>query len=443
MSTIDHSLIPSSKFSSRTSLLLSKRQPSKLGTERPGSSFGAIGSAIPVDHGHSFQASLRNRECVLTHTSDNLKFRFSGVHRSINKPANEEEKLSKKSGPCNPLCEGLVRKNKKEKKHFSDLVTEFQDELVLTEDKVSHITSEELKRLVNSGKSAALALQLMMDQCSSLCTQRIIKLISEDLEFYLTHSSGSYLLQKILDNSETGFKEMLSNKINRDFTRFASNEYASRVMQKLLETFNPFLKNSLHKFASNVEVYTKDFSSVFLVSAALQAAKTQSSKDFVLEALSQDPENYLHNKYFKRVLISYILTCSEASLSKCFGIFTAFIGIDSIFDDKYRSLIFKAFLDRCLPAAQQLLLHSIFHHLVTLIDQKYFGYFVSQLLRRVSNLDMMNQLYNNIRQQESRDYFEEVMTSSSRYKKYSAIVLQLREYLHGGYCKTPEETRED
>jgi hypothetical protein len=337
----------------------------------------------------------------------------------------------------NVLCQGLVRRNKKEKKYFTDLVEEVQgsDGPLLTETLLLQMDSKDMLSLVTSDKASAVALQVLLETCSMACKAAVQSVVSENVEKLLVHRTGSYLVQKLLTSGTEEFQPQVVKNCQDNFNKLASNEFASRVMQKLLEINEGFKKFVLKRLSQDLTPFVRDFSAVFLVSGAVQAAETDEERVFVRNTLAQNPKKWLQNKYFKRILVCYLQTCSTSELTTTYMIFRKGSSIFTALEEKYCSLVLLTFIERGLIVAQTETLTLLSFHCTEMIGLKFFGYFVSQLLRKPIHCEFVRKVDLTLRTA-GKATFEILMSDPALYKIYSSIILELKNFFSPNAANT-------
>lgn len=397
---------------------------------------GPIGTPIYEDPCEKMQASSWISRVENNQRGGNVAFKASqpnwALHNYCCKKVSPLTPLHSYQPPqtVNPLCEGLIRKNKKEKKYFNDLVEEVQggSGLVLLEDQIIQMSPQELLNLMTSDKASAVALQVLLGQCSYACKATIQSVVSENMELLLVHRTGSYLVQKLLSEAGPCFTEKINNICQKEFNKLVSNEFASRVMQKMLEVNEAFKTSVLDRLKTDLSPYVKDFSAVFLVSGAVQAADTDKDRAFVKDTLAQNPKKWLINKYFKRVFVTYLQTCSLSDLADSYVLFKSGTSLFASLEEKYCSLVLLTFVERGLLQAQEDILELLHGSCAQIIGIKYFGYFISQLLRKCSVREFVRRVDRTLRNVVSVT-FKSLMVDPSLYKIYSSVIIEIQNFI--------------
>lgn len=320
------------------------------------------------------------------------------------------------------IFDGLMKKNKKGKKYFNDLVQELGTSR-LTEHELLWMTEAEFIKLITGPKELVLSVQLLLETASPACMATVEKFMTRSLGALIVHRNGSYAVQTLLLHSQTFFYAAI-NYCRTNFMNLTSNEFASRVMQRLMERNKDFLDFCLRCISKHFDYFMGDFPSVFLVSAAVMLTDDPMKIEFIIGNFSHDRLKWIKNKYFKRVLVTFLSYCNPSTLAQAFEIFKSSVSGRQCFEDKYTSLVLLAFLDRQHREAQSYLYRALTCNLIACLHGKYFDYFIGQLNLKPNASDNISLMYLAFRSVPSTT-MHTLSTVSSFYAKYSAIVLVL------------------
>lgn len=324
------------------------------------------------------------------------------------------------------IFDGLMKKNKKGKKYFNDLVQELGTSR-LTEHELLWMTEAEFIKLITGPKELVLSVQLLLETASPACMATVEKFMTRSLGALIVHRNGSYAVQTLLLHSQTFFYAAI-NYCRTNFMNLTSNEFASRVMQRLMERNKDFLDFCLRCISKHFDYFMGDFPSVFLVSAAVMLTDDPMKIEFIIGNFSHDRLKWIKNKYFKRVLVTFLSYCNPSTLAQAFEIFKSSVSGRQCFEDKYTSLVLLAFLDRQHREAQSYLYRALTCNLIACLHGKYFDYFIGQLEKRNCGRDLvasLKYLFENIDSLTSH----KLMDSAQVYRLYGLVLLELHRQL--------------
>ena len=284
-------------------------------------------------------------------------------------------------------------RQRKHKKCFDDLVTEIGGPL-FSETYLQKLSTAEIVGLMLACKETVLSLQLLIEQCSQSCFWNILRIAHQYLRTLIIHKCGSYLIQRLVIK-DASFQQSVIEYSMKNFKQLALNEYGSRVLQRLVEANGDFRAFALDKFKKSLKSYTSSFSTVFLASAVISLTENEEAKSFIVDELKTNPKMWMSNKYFKRILVSYIFGCPESTLDSIYSLISYKQSICSLLNDKYSTLLLFTFLDRKLKRAESDLLQSVTYSYLQILQSEYLGYLLSQLDKRCRGSDFMNILRRN------------------------------------------------
>lgn len=283
-----------------------------------------------------------------------------------------------------------IRK-KKNKRSFEELVRSSHLKAYFEHDLLTWSDSQ-LINLALESKESALALQLCIDDCSEEFLARLGKIATSNIEALIIHQTGNFVLQKIMKKNSQ-FSCFVSDYCFKLFKSLSENEYSSRVMQCLIESDPSFRKRVLTLFREDLNSYIQTFSSAFLVSVAVRMADTEYERDILKSSLKLHPKRWLAKKYFKRVLVAYIISCASEELDSLYDLLSGLFKPYDFFRDRYSCLILLAFVERRHPASHNLVLGCIQDRPFDLFRWSVFIYFLEHLSHGSNSIELMESIH--------------------------------------------------
>lgn len=200
------------------------------------------------------------------------------------------------------------------------------------------------------------------------------------LESLITDKYANYVLQKtaLLDDS---FRSNLENFCKHNFPWLLPNEYASRVMQVLAEHSDHFRHFCLTHFRSHSVILQSEISAAFLAATAIRFSKSQTEIGFFGEMIELMP-SLIKNKYFKRIIVSYIEKCDTVELCRTFARLKISGRVRHKLDDKYFTYIILMFVQRGCPLMLAELKEAVQREPLRILRTKHFGFLVTKLIER-------------------------------------------------------------
>jgi len=271
------------------------------------------------------------------------------------------------------------KKIKREKRTVDEVLCEDP----MAEEEISGLSDKEIVHLAIGERSKALKLQRLAREGSEAVVERIVQAVLPKVDRLIKDPLGNYLLQQLLPRSAK-LLGALENIPVENLYSLSSHEFGSRVLQLLVQLSSKFHGIATSAVSSQLHIFTRDFSSVFFISSLLKCAPEDSHREFVPLALENDP-SWLNNKYFKRVLATYLELASQSNLQRIFDLVLSYTDADTLLQDKYLSMIVLSFLHRNFNPVLETLKSVIISNPESFLCAKHTQYVLSQLSRTESS----------------------------------------------------------
>ena len=130
----------------------------------------------------------------------------------------------------------------------------------------------------------------------------------------LLDKSGNYVLQRFVQTYEPA-RRYLESFCRSRFFSLSSDEFASRVMQKLIEYQPSFRLFVTEVFSNNIHMATESISAALLLVACIKCSQDMQEFDFIVKELSLNHRYSIENKLFRRILVAFAERCDAQHLS--------------------------------------------------------------------------------------------------------------------------------
>lgn len=229
-----------------------------------------------------------------------------------------------------------------------------------------------------SSKEDSLCFQDFLQDADPKTVDRIGQIFSESLDILVTDKFGNYTVQKLC-HRHGGFMDFVSAYLSNDFEALIDNEYASRVMQALVDLSPKFRLFCLRKFKSCLPGILTSISAVFLMSAVIKSTKEFGELAFLRNMLSKNP-SLLECRYLKRVMVSYVDNCPDLELAEIIKALNFRKNLCTFLDDKYSAYIVLMLVQRGDQGTIEELIATISCDPVQLFDAKFTGFLLTKIL---------------------------------------------------------------
>lgn len=242
---------------------------------------------------------------------------------------------------------------------------------------------DQLIRFCCSNKEDSIAFQDFLQEADSKTLGEIGQYFSEKLEELLTDKFGNYTVQKLCYRQEE-FLEQAAAFLRSRFESLVDNEYASRVMQALVDLSPSFRAFCLAKFKNSLPGILTSISAVFLISAVIKSTQDFEELAFLREMITTNP-SLLECRYLKRVMVSYVDNCPDSELVDIIRALKIRGNLCSFLDDKYSAYIVLMLVQRGDKGTIQELITTIKQNPALLFGSKFAGFLLTKVIELSDN----------------------------------------------------------
>ena len=175
-----------------------------------------------------------------------------------------------------------------------------------------------LFKLSTESKEVSLGFQEHITDCSPEELESIALKLIDQIPGLIIHQFGNYVIQRLAVRNQV-FQKAVVNHCIANFKKLMLNEYASRVLQCLIETEPCFYCEALPYFTKNLEKVLDNQPATHLVISCIKNFKNKSDLRFVPESILKNPKIFW-KKGFQRILATYVQICSSSELDEIFEI---------------------------------------------------------------------------------------------------------------------------
>lgn len=235
-----------------------------------------------------------------------------------------------------------------------------------------------------------MQIQKYLDLCPKPQAIEVGDLVLNDFEFLSTHKFGHRIIKSMI-----GVHIELSNRVANyfalKFDKLATNEFASRIMQKLVDTSSAFRQYCLKRFSKNKSLWLLSIAGLFVLTSCMRSSQPE-EYSFVTDAIFERYDNTIQSKNLKRVLVSVIESCNDELLDFIYRFLDMEDKIVYYFEDKFMTYILIAFMKRDYMPAIRLICRKIESDFKVLLSTTYFKLLANKMISVGTNevLDSIN-----------------------------------------------------
>ena len=382
----------------------------------------ALSTSVESNHGF-FNVSFRALPAELA-LKDGVHMRFHLVSNQA-KTKDPTKGASQKAGSNHLLDQN--EGNSKSKPQATE--TRTKKKFKISQRKILSSSSEELFTWATESKDSSLMIQNIIEFCSVDCLRRIARLVFDNLPVLIEHEFANYLIQKLLTRRDSEVEEAVVSYCKRYFRELAQNEYSSRVMQRLVEKDGKFREFCLNQFRVDLEAFTIGLAPVYLVQSALKNAESESERNIVRNFIKNNADTWNENKFFKKILLSYLETCPEKMLDYYYSKLKVEQNLPAFFKDKYSIFILLKLIGRRPLESREELWTQFRKHLLPILSHNFFGFFVGCILKSEYMKTIGSKILEILLSVEGTT-FRLLANESTKYQIYCGAVSMLYQHQH-------------
>lgn len=156
---------------------------------------------------------------------------------------------------------------------------------------------------------------------------------------------GNYVLQRFVQIYEPA-RRYLDSFCRSRFYSLSSDEFASRVMQKLIEYQPSFRLFVTQVFANNIHQATESISAALLLVACIKCSHDMREFDFIALELSLDQRYCIENKLFRRILVAFAERCEVHHLQLISQALCVKHNLLQLVNDKFSTYLIAILIER-------------------------------------------------------------------------------------------------
>lgn len=285
----------------------------------------------------------------------------------------------------------------------------------------------DLKTLCNSDQDISLAFQEFLERNGEYFLEEVSRQMSWQFNHFITHRFGSYVLLKLV-NLTVSIRDPLTLFCKANFAELVEDQYASRIMDKLIEVSSDFRAFTTTYFRRNLLQYLENNRpALFLIKAVIRCS-AQEEINFIKDVLETDP-GILNSKPFQKILVVYCQHCTFKNLQRIAEITEIRQNLIKFLENRFSTQILISMVERNIEFVCNELVRLIKSNLLGLMTTNSFKFLALSLINMAPSKVTQEVAYALIRQNNS-------IITSLMIKKYYLIF-----YMYFTIAMTPEQHR--
>lgn len=307
---------------------------------------------------HSFMEPIVSPKIMVV---ESLKYKLLKCHKNLVSKAKAQDRWAE------------------EKQEEVDCSKEL-DELTNTD--FSKLDADQSIDLITKNKRISLAFQQFAWTCWLGQFPELSESIIKGIERLMLHPLGNYILQKILVR-DTKIRRAAEELCKDKFNWLCTDQYASRVIQKLIELSPHFRIFATDFFRQNAWKFIDSMPAVYLLVSVIKCSENDDEISFIEDMIRHHLADIIACKYLKRIIVMYLSKVNKEKLPYLFALFKLRnkTNLFNLFNERFHSYVFLTFVCREYQSAIDLLAQYIKRNLKQLLRTRYFLFVISKVLR--------------------------------------------------------------
>jgi pumilio RNA-binding family len=279
-----------------------------------------------------------------------------------------------------------------------------EKEKILNEIKYERMSSQELNLISLEEKEKSTKFQNYLKLVDLGTLEKIAKKMRDCIYELSFDKFGNYIAQILVERLPSIRKYVMPICKER-FEEMMSNEFSSRVLQKLICLGEEeFIKFSIVRFSKNFSLFIKDLSSVIFATKLINQSKNEEDYLFLVKILEKDPKIVLNEPHMMRLLVSIFSQFSDDMLKRMFKPLKKYIW--NLLNDKFGNYILQKVIERNIKPFKGIIENLCAKHCQKLILKKYPRYILLRIIENDNTGKFSEKIFYQICFKEDESYIQ-------------------------------------
>jgi hypothetical protein len=218
--------------------------------------------------------------------------------------------------------------------------------------------------------------------------------LSFNLDILIFDKLGNYVVQQIVGLHEETLQTVVDMSL-QDFSRYAKDEYGSRLLQVVCTLSPDFNLKALKLFEANFDDMITNIAGSILLSKLIATASSESNYRFILRMV-EVKKSYLQMAYFNRLLTTLVSCCSNGMLSEVVTVVKT--NAWSLMNDKFGNYVLQIIFTRDHMQGVKICKEVCKSNAETILFRKYPKFFLLKIYELNKYKDFLRDIVNIILQ---------------------------------------------
>lgn len=245
---------------------------------------------------------------------------------------------------------------------------------------LEQLSVSELLDLMTADKTTSIVFQKYIYTVWKRGFTNIRSTVVSNLEYLATDPLGNYVLQ-ILLLRDVQMRSKIEEFCVKNFHVWKDNEYASRLMQSVLEVSHNFQLFASRSFSKNPKACAKNISCVFLTLALIRNCADQNWLAFLRDYVLANAKAVLENRHMRRLIASLCEEGSHEFLDQFLSKMYSTVSLERIIREKSLTSILQTMIVRSHSNSVAVFGNLLKHRIDSLVVSGFFKYLLRKCAR--------------------------------------------------------------
>lgn len=244
--------------------------------------------------------------------------------------------------------------------------------------KYEELSSEELLKMCEEGKDSSNELQNYLNFSDKETVKKIYEKMKDYVYDLCFNKFSNYIVQLFIEKIDE-LEPKFSDLFIKNFEEMVKNQYASRVLQKMIILENEkFLNFSIKKLKDDHTFFLKNLSSIIFTTKLITESQRPEKFEFFEEIVRKNPAIILKEPNLIRILVSVFTVCETKMLGRIFEEISPYLW--NMINHKFGMYIIQKVVERDIEPHKEMILNTCLEGIEQMIDKRYSKYALFKII---------------------------------------------------------------
>lgn len=248
----------------------------------------------------------------------------------------------------------------------------------LRQGKYEEMDLASLRRMCEEGKESSNKLQNYLNFTDPQNCRKIYQKMKHQVYDLCFNKYANYIVQLFIEKISE-LDEVFTTMFIDNFDEMVSNQYASRVLQKMVILKNSkFIDFAIDRLKTDYKFFLKDLSSMIFTTKLVTECNRPDSFGFFEKIIMRNPSIILKEPNLIRILVSVFTVCDKDMLSRLFEHLIPYVW--NIINHKFGMYIVQKVIERDIKPHKEMVVKTCLDSLSEMVDKRYSKYVLFKVI---------------------------------------------------------------